>query len=612
MDKRNSLYRVYRPSNFNEVAGHDNVKEILISQLKNNNFPNAMLFTGQRGTGKTSLSKIFAKSVSCSELIDGYNPCDKCDNCISINKNSHPDFFEIDAASNNGVDEIRNIKASVSTLPILSKYKVYVIDEVHMLTINAFNALLKTLEEPPKHVLFILATTEFSKIPATIISRCQTFNFKRISKSALENKVKEISNKEGFEINQSALEEIYYMSDGSLRDSLNYLEQCMVFENKNITEDELKKIFYISTKPEKISIIKNVLNNNHNELIEYFEKANDKGLDFETLSLSLINIIKELIEYKMTNNNEFLNVISIEDLNDFENISVESLFELSDNLSEAYGKTRNSNINFQYILISLLKPLISVSTNKFIGSESKPCVEPLKETVSIPEEKDELLIEPIIINETPTDENVVELKNDIVEERELVYMFDFEKLKIELLIEENSLSTNEINFDNDTILNILVGADKEFRTYVQKKFEDLFEHNDNNEMLNRELAETFVMFLGSKITAGNNNAVVVLAENRSIAKWINNKMQDFEFRKKLYSYIDYEIAIIAIDKNKWNEIKFEYQTRSQNGTLPTFKEFDLDSFYEGLSTQLFDQSEDSEYLKRAKEIFGIANVRIVD
>ncbi|WP_146637191.1 DNA polymerase III subunit gamma/tau [Spiroplasma clarkii] len=242
MENKKSLYRQYRPKNLDEVAGHEGIKEILISEIKNSNFPHALLFSGQRGTGKTSIAKIMAKTINCENL-QGYNPCEECNSCKEFNKNAHADIFEMDAASNNGVDEIRNIKMNVSTMPVMSKYKVYIIDEVHMLTNSAFNALLKTLEEPPTHVVFILATTEFSKIPETIISRCQLFNFKGITKNALEKRISQVCEKEGMSINNEALEEIFYMSDGSLRDALNYLEQTMVITNSEITSEDLKKFF---------------------------------------------------------------------------------------------------------------------------------------------------------------------------------------------------------------------------------------------------------------------------------------------------------------------------------------------------------------------------------
>jgi DNA polymerase-3 subunit gamma/tau len=234
-----SFYRKYRPKNFADVAGHKSVKDILMSEIKNNSVPNAMLFVGQKGTGKTSLAKILAKTLNCTNIdMNTCETCDQCENCLMAMNNSHPDIIEFDAASNNGVDEIRNIKANVQTL----------LDEVHMLTTNAFNAFLKTLEEPPAHVTFILATTELQKIPATILSRCQVFNFSRLNLDDVKERMKNILVMENKNAEELALNEIYYLSDGSLRDALNYLEQLSVISQETIkmtTRSQLMTNLYL-------------------------------------------------------------------------------------------------------------------------------------------------------------------------------------------------------------------------------------------------------------------------------------------------------------------------------------------------------------------------------
>ncbi|SYV96662.1 DNA polymerase III subunit gamma/tau, partial [Mycoplasma putrefaciens] len=276
---KQSLYRIYRPKDFLNVAGHKNVIEILKNQIKDDKISHALLFAGQRGTGKTSVARIFAKTINCLQLQD-FNACDKCSNCILANDSKSSDIVEIDAASNNGVDEIREIKNSVLTMPLNSKYKVYIIDEVHMLTKQAFNALLKTLEEPPVHTVFILATTEFAKIPQTILSRCQIFNFTKIDKHSLIQRLSYICREEEFEIDQEVLNEIYYLSDGALRDAINILEQLMLISDKQITINNLKSIFLIATKKEQLQIVKQTLDDNPEFIISYFEKANDQAMNW--------------------------------------------------------------------------------------------------------------------------------------------------------------------------------------------------------------------------------------------------------------------------------------------------------------------------------------------
>ena len=221
-----ALYRKYRPKSFDEIYGQDVIKKTIINEIKNNKISHAYLFCGPRGTGKTSVAKLVAKLINCENSKNGV-ACNECESCKQINNNSNLDIIEIDAASNNGVDEIRELKDKVKFLPTISKYKVYIIDEVHMLSTGAFNALLKTLEEPPKHVVFILATTEVNKIPITIISRCQRFDFKKISSENIYNRLKYIVNEENINITDDAIKEISILSDGGLRDAIGLLDKLV-------------------------------------------------------------------------------------------------------------------------------------------------------------------------------------------------------------------------------------------------------------------------------------------------------------------------------------------------------------------------------------------------
>ena len=225
-----TLYRKYRPKNFNEVVGQNTTVKILKNSIINNRISHAYLFYGPRGTGKTSIAKIFSRTINCENSNDGIL-CEKCDNCNISSNTDCVDIVEIDAASNNGVDEIRELKSKVSFVPSQLKYKVYIIDEVHMLSTGAFNALLKTLEEPPKHVVFILATTELQKVPLTIISRCHTLEFKKIDNSSMKTKLEEIAKKEIIDIDNNALDEIVKYSNGGLRDAIGLLEKAYSYSN---------------------------------------------------------------------------------------------------------------------------------------------------------------------------------------------------------------------------------------------------------------------------------------------------------------------------------------------------------------------------------------------
>lgn len=223
-----ALYRKWRPSEFEEVKGQEHIVTALLNQIKANRIGHAYLFCGTRGTGKTTIAKLFAKAVNCEHPVDG-SPCNECSSCITIQNQASMDVIEIDAASNNGVDNIREIREQVQYSPTDGKYKVYIIDEVHMLSIGAFNALLKTLEEPPSYVIFILATTEVHKIPITILSRCQRYDFKRISIHTITERLKDLMIREEIEVEEKALRYVAKVADGSMRDALSLLDQCIAF-----------------------------------------------------------------------------------------------------------------------------------------------------------------------------------------------------------------------------------------------------------------------------------------------------------------------------------------------------------------------------------------------
>lgn len=282
------LYRKYRPSNFDELVGQTKTKELLRESIINDKIAHAYIFSGPRGTGKTSSAKIFAKSVNCLNPQNG-NPCGECVNCLNSANSS--DIYEIDAASNNGVDQVREIIENIKLSPIESKYKVYIIDEVHMLSQSAFNALLLTLEEPPSHVIFILATTDIEDVPITVLSRCQRLEFRKISNADIESNLKNISKLENIQISDEAIHEIAVYADGGMRDALSILDQ-MSKENKPIeVQDILDNIGLISTQ----NIIKllDMLENNDTSGIESFiDDCNTNAYDLKTLIKKIINEIK--------------------------------------------------------------------------------------------------------------------------------------------------------------------------------------------------------------------------------------------------------------------------------------------------------------------------------
>ncbi|GIW65969.1 MAG: hypothetical protein KatS3mg094_488 [Candidatus Parcubacteria bacterium] len=297
------IYRKYRPKNFNEIYGQDLIIKILKSFLKNINFlPQGYIFTGQRGTGKTSTARIFAKALNCLALEENnYEPCNNCQNCQAINENKFLDIIELDAASNRGIDEIRNLKENIGFRPIQGKYKIFIIDEAHMLTKEAFNALLKILEEPPKHTIFILATTEPEKIPTTVLSRLQRFDFKRISLIDITKKLKKIAEKENVQITEGALYLIAEESEGALRDAETLFERIILSLNpiKIINEEHIEQFLGKVSSNKILNFLKLIINKKFEESIKEIHNIYNNGYDLIIFNRSLIKILRDLLVLKI-------------------------------------------------------------------------------------------------------------------------------------------------------------------------------------------------------------------------------------------------------------------------------------------------------------------------
>lgn len=349
-----SLYRKYRPTTFNEVVGQDIVVKILQNSILNNKISHAYIFSGPRGTGKTSIAKIFSKAVNCLN-----NSGDVCNNCDVCNKKFDEliDIVEIDAASNNGVDEIREIRNNSKLLPSILKYKVYIVDEVHMLSTSAFNALLKTLEEPPKHVIFILATTEINKIPSTVLSRCQKFDFKKISEGDIEKRLKYILDVENKKLNDDIVKLIAKLGEGGLRDSINLLDQTLSLNKDDIVEDDIYNLIGDINRKEIFDLFDSIIQSNIKDVIKNVNSYYERGINITNIVNKLESIVKDLLIFNSTNNYfdkeyeaKLLNYNKI-DLNSLINFSNE-LFEFGYNLRK--GNNHRNLVEIYFIRITLL------------------------------------------------------------------------------------------------------------------------------------------------------------------------------------------------------------------------------------------------------------------
>lgn len=367
-----ALYRVYRPKNFEGVVGQEHIVKTLKNQIKNNNIGHAYLFSGTRGTGKTSTAKIFARAVNCLNPINE-EPCNECEICKDTLNDNIMDIVEIDAASNNSVDDIRELRESVKYTPSKAKYKVYIIDEVHMLSQGAFNALLKTLEEPPSYVIFILATTEPHKIPATILSRCQRFDFKRVSSKDIANRMEYICKKENIEAEDKALSLIARNSQGALRDALSILDQCMSFGNDKIEYDDVIELLGTVNIDELFELSQAIMDENTKKSLQILNEFIIWGKDIRNLINDLIDHFRNIMVCKVSKDLEEIISLPEESINKLkeqsQNIEMNDLIRILNILSKTQDSMKtssNTRILAEVTIMKIAQPMFDESKEALI------------------------------------------------------------------------------------------------------------------------------------------------------------------------------------------------------------------------------------------------------
>lgn len=454
------LYRTYRPSKFSEVIGQDYIVKTLINAIKLKKIAHAYLFAGPRGTGKTSVAKLFAKAINCENFTD--EPCDECASCVAYKDNNHPDIIELDAASNNSVDDIREIIEQVPYAPMIGKYKVYIIDEVHMLTQQAFNALLKTLEEPPAHVVFILATTDPQKIIPTVLSRCQRYNFSKISNFSMKKRMVEILKKENIAYEDEALDEVAILAEGGMRDALSILEQILSYNPKGVYLDDVSKIFGLSTSEEKV----NLLLDAHSDIkkaITLLREMYNAGIDTKRLTIDLLEIIKEALIYSDDGDSSLLNKLDAgKARNILDNIDTRSLLEDITYLDNVLSKTKSNQNFLSYLELALVKmnqnlSIVTNTTSKVEVKKEEPKILEVKVETKPVEIKDETIVDTVVENnkEETIKEDEVDLhylaglllnatkdskiNDQIIYNRLDIYKFEADKRKFYELLKDTNL-----------------------------------------------------------------------------------------------------------------------------------------------------------------------------
>ncbi len=349
-----ALYRKYRPSSFEDVCGQQHVVATLQNAIKNDKLAHAYLFCGPRGTGKTSIAKLLAKTINCTS--DGKRPCGECENCRNIQESNHPDVVELDGATNNGVDEIRNLIESVKYTPMQGKYKVYIIDEVHMITPNAFNALLKTLEEPPEYCIFILCTTEPHKVLPTIVSRCQRFDFNKGTVWAIKGRLQYVCQQEKITCEDGALQLIAELADGGFRDALSILDQCIAFAQDNITVQDVSAVYGVASLKEKMELFSSIKEKDAEKMIALVTDFTNRGLDISRLNTDLINMAKEAVVYAYTKKEDLLDKLGKQQAEVLiDQFTTGELLQYVDYLMDTASKFKDATDATAYFEVGLLK-----------------------------------------------------------------------------------------------------------------------------------------------------------------------------------------------------------------------------------------------------------------
>lgn len=550
-----ALYRKYRPSNFDEVVGQQPIIQTLKNAIVQNRIAHAYLFCGPRGTGKTSIAKIFAKMLNCED--ESNKPCGKCINCKMVQNGSHPDIIEIDAASNNGVDEVRNLIDKVKYAPMQGKYKVYIIDEVHMMTTGAFNALLKTIEEPPAHVVFILATTEPNKVIPTIISRCQRFDFNKVSQKDIEKRLSIVCKEEKIEIDPEAISLIAQLADGGMRDSLSILDQCIAYCSSNITVDNVREIYGVLTTSDIGKLFEHLYAHEVDVLIQQIQECSDKGMDLKRLTSDFITLLKESIILDYSSNSQLVSNTHKEVIEKYLLKSPSPFrFNVLNELMDVFNKYNYASNVLDYLETALLK---SISNSYEI--KSKTSHEVIEESDGENEENfDESsdLSYDLTSEKSEIDKKVPKnSENTGISELETISDVSRETLK------EVGNKDSKIILNDEYILQLLVGANKTERKIDTAKMDER-----NMYLADLEYAKYANSLRNIAIVASGDKYIVVAVRSELEAKEINEMQLTQGFEDFMEQVLGKAKKIFAIDHIQQTRVLEEFKERMIQGTLP--------------------------------------------
>lgn len=521
-----ALYRKYRPVDFDSVVGQNVIIKTLKNSIANHTFSHAYMFFGPRGTGKTTVSKIFARNVNCEESIDGI-ACQKCNSCKCSFSKECVDIIEIDAASNNGVDEIRELKNRISLVPSQLKYKIYIIDEVHMLSIGAFNALLKTLEEPPEHAIFILATTDPQKVPETIISRCQCFSFKRISSDTIQERLKYVCEKENISIDAEVLKNIALLSEGGMRDALGLLDKLSSYcdSGKKITMDSFVEVNGIISNTQLLDFLSMIMNNNISGVLNTIKELDISGKNLLQVMIQLLTFSRNLVvDYYL--NNKVLD-FSIDQVQSFTNLLNEKMFDIK--------KAENVRIYIEMFLLKFIYDNLVKDDKNTVKSTNIEKAESSKEEIT--EIKKDKVEENIVISKKSKVDKVV-TKNNIVEKN------------IPKILNLSEIMSIRIN-------NTLALADKKLLKSETLLFEKLKDY-----AFDQDFGYVVCALLDSKLRVVSPDNMIVSYEYNSM---VDRNLDILQKMIEIYNKITNSNKKIAIvSDEEWENIREEYISNLKN------------------------------------------------
>ena len=547
-----ALYRKYRPTNFDEVVGQTHIIQTLKNAIVQNRIAHAYLFCGPRGTGKTSIAKIFAKTLNCTNSQDA--PCGVCENCKMAANGSHPDIIEIDAASNNGVDEVRNLIDKVKYAPMQGKYKIYIIDEVHMMTSGAFNALLKTIEEPPAHVIFIFATTEPNKVLPTIISRCQRFDFNKVSMHDIKYRLSVVCKNEGIEIDENGLTLIAQLADGGMRDALSILDQCVAYCSSHIDVNDIRKIYGVVTSEDIGKLFYSVYKKDVDSFVKDIQKYSDMGMDIKRLTADFIHILKDSLILDYSENSTLVSDMNKDMIRIFFKLApVNFRIKCMEELMDTYNKYTYASNALDYLEASLLKissysyesktHIIDSDHNDFKEVEEEENYETSYEDTS--DNSD------IIEKNTQKDDN-----NGALEKSEISDV-SRETLK------QSENTNNKIILNDELVIQLLVGATKMERSIDTNKF-----NNIGQFISSLEFGKYAATLRNSSIMASGSNYIVVCVSSEIFAKQINEFELNYGYEDFMEVLLGKAKKVFALDKTQQSRVLDEFKERMISGNLP--------------------------------------------